>query len=60
MSELDEAKRYFAQTYCNTGCEWDEACDYAEQIAADAKDRGCGRDEIIQRLYSEACRYEDM
>jgi hypothetical protein len=65
LSELDEALRYFAQTYMNTGCEWDEACDHAEfmshQFRFDTGSNEPHSDGVVAtRLYADACRYADM
>lgn len=65
MTRLDQALRYFATTYMNTGCEWDEACDHAEFMAQKFR-FDAGSDEphsdrvVADRLYGEACRYADM
>lgn len=67
MTELDTAKRSFAQTYFNgvVGIVWEEACDFAEFMAGQFR-YNPGQNEpnsdrvVAERLYCEAHRYADM
>jgi hypothetical protein len=67
-SELDQALRYFAETYHGAvvGSEWDEACDIAETVAnnfrwSHGREAGPFHDDLVaHHLYSEAARYADM
>ena len=49
-AEMDTAREYLAHVYLNTGCDEDEARDYAQNFSASHPDQ----------IYGEACRYEDM
>lgn len=61
--ELQSALRRFANTYMNTGADWDEACDAAE--AALAKVRReipslTDPRDLAWQVDAEAYRYADM
>ena len=70
LSELDQALRYFADTYFGAvvGSDWEDACDYAETVANNFRWQAdsvmhCGpqSDEVVAHyLYCEAARYGDM
>lgn len=60
LSELNKAIYDFAVTYCNTGCEWEEAVEHANFIVSQFGGRDVDDDTMISRLYSESIPYEDM
>jgi hypothetical protein len=57
---LEKALNDFANVYMNTGCDWDEAIEFAHVVLKNNCPSDASDETKAQALYFESLRYADM